>query len=502
VNHLGELVTSSCLAEHNEREARAESAFNLLTNRLACLLLLLAFIGPTPVARSQGRATRPNVLFIVADDLRNSLAAYGDTAVRSPNFDRLARRSVLFDRAYVQYPVCNPSRASILTGLLPESTRVLDNQVFFRRTLPDIVTLPQLLKQQGYFTASLGKIFHRGGTMEQVNDSWADSVSWTHIRFYQGAPRGQRGEGRNLTGSALLWARWLAADGTDEDQPDGQIAAEAVRLIEEKRNTPFFIGIGFHKPHDPFIAPKKYFDLYPLDKIALHKDPPNRSPEERLAIPNQFHEFESFTDQERREFKRAYLAGVSFMDAQLGKVLDALDRTGLWNNTIVIFVGDHGYHLGERGWWNKATLFELSTRAPLVVYSPRAKGNGRVARSIVEFVDLYPTLMQLTGLTAPHRLAGTSLVPLLDDPSLSVKNAAYTVVTRGNILGRSIRTDRWRYTEWDGGNEGIELYDHESDPGEYHNLARDVQHAAIVTQMKAVLMRRGDRLHDEKRFLD
>ena len=457
----------------------------------ATVLALLTLVGTLATrvvsAQSTQRPSRPNVLFIVADDLRNSLAAYGDPAVRSPNFDRLARRGVMFDRAYVQYPVCNPSRASILTGLLPESTRVLGNDVFFRTTLPNIVTLPQLLKQHGYFTASLGKIFHRGGTMEEPNDSWADSISWSHIRFYQGTAKGQQGEGRNLTGGALLWARWLAAEGTDDDQPDGQIAAEAVRLIQEKRNEPFFIGIGFHKPHDPFIAPKKYFDMYPLDRIQLHQDPPDRSPEERLAIPNAFHEFASFTDRDKREFMRAYLAGVSFMDAQLGKVLDALDRNNLWDNTVIIFVGDHGYHLGERGWWNKSTLFELSARAPLVVYAPHASGNGRVARGIVEFVDLYPTLLDLTGLNAPHRLAGVSLVPLLNDPTRTGKELAYTVVTRGRSLGRSIRTDRWRYTEWDGGTEGVELYDHRNDPGEYHNLARDPTYAATVAQLKAAM---------------
>lgn len=451
------------------------------------LTVAISTLASPATAQQHIPTTRPNVLFIVADDLRTSLGAYGDAAVRSPNFDRLARRGVLFERAYVQYPVCNPSRASILTGLLPESTRVLGNEVFFRTTLPNIVTLPQLLKEHGYFTASLGKVFHRGGTMEDPRDSWADSVSWSHIRFYRSTPKGLQGEGRNLTGGALPWARWLAADGTDEDQPDGQIAAEAVRLIEEKRNAPFFIGIGFHKPHDPFIAPKKYFDMYPLDRIELFRDPPNRSPEEPRAIPNAFHEFESFTDQERREFKRAYLAGVSFMDAQLGKVLDALDRTGGWDNTVIIFVGDHGYHLGERGWWNKSTLFELSARAPLVVYAPRAKGNGRTARGIVEFVDLYPTLIEMTGLTAPHKLAGTTLTPLLDNPAHAGKQFAYTVVTRGNILGRTIRTDQWRYTEWDGGKAGVELYDHRTDAGEYHNLARDVRHRATVVTLKALL---------------
>jgi uncharacterized sulfatase len=444
-------------------------------------------IAPVPVP-AQTNTRKPNVLFIVADDLRNSFGAYGDRTAHSPNLDRLAKRGVRFDRAYVQYPVCNPSRVSFLTGLRPETTRVLDNTTFFRRNLPDVVTLPRLFKQQGYFTASLGKIFHRGGTMEEVNEDWSDPASWSHVRFYQGTARGKQGEGRNLTGGVLKWCHWLAAEGDDEDQPDGQVAAEAVRLIDEKRNEPFFLGVGFHKPHDPFIAPKKYFDLYPPGKIALHTDPADRSAEEPLAIPpGQFTQFKSFTDRERREFKRAYLAGLSFMDAQLGKVLRALDRNGLWENTIVVFLGDHGYHLGERGWWNKSTLFELSTRAPLLVYAPRAKGNGKASRALVEFVDLYPTLIELTGLVAPHKLEGASFKPLLDDPARKGKQAAFTVVTRGKMLGRTVRTDRWRYTEWDGGQRGVELYDHRKDAGEYRNLARDAQHAATIVEMKKLL---------------
>ncbi len=432
--------------------------------------------------------SRPNILLIVSDDLRPADAGTGHSRMHTPNLDRLAKRSVRFDRAYVQFPVCNPSRASMLTGMRPEQMRVLGNDVFFRRNLPDVVTLPQHLKQSGYFTASLGKIFHRGGTMEEVNQDWADPVSWSHMTFPQGTPRGKQGEGRNLTGGALTWCQWLAAEGADEDQPDGQIAADAVRLLNEKRNEPFFIGVGFHSPHDPFIAPKKYFDLYPLDQITLHRDPADRSPEEPIALPvGMSAQFKAFTDQDRREFKRAYLAGVSFMDAQLGKVLDALEHNKLWDNTIIVFVGDHGYHLGERDWWNKNTLFELSARAPMMIHAPGAKGNGKSAAALVEFVDVYPTLIELAGLSAPHKLAGTSLKPLLRNPNGKGREAAYTVVTRGKTMGRSVRTDRWRYTEWDGGERGVELYDHHNDTGEYHNLARDPKHATTVAQLKKLL---------------
>ncbi len=451
----------------------------------ALMLACFALVAPViVVAQTNAGARKPNVLFIIADDLRSNIGVYGDRSVHTPNLDRLAKRSVRFDRAYVQYPVCNPSRVSFLTGLRPEAARVLDNTTFFRRNLPDIVTLPQLFKQHGYFTASLGKMFHRGGTMEEVNTDWADPASWSHVRFYQSTPRGKQGEGRNLTGGALKWCQWLSAEGTDEDQPDGQVAAEAVRLLHEKRNEPFFLGVGFHKPHDPFVAPKKYFDLYPLDKITLHRDPAERSPEEPLALPNGYPQFKDFTDQERKEFKRAYLAGASFMDAQVGKVLDALEQNKLWDNTIIVFIGDHGYHLGERGWWNKNTLFELSARAPLIIYAPKAKGNGKTSTALVEFVDLYPTLAELTGLSTPHKLAGTSLKPLLNNPAGKSKVAAFTVVSRGKSLGRSVRTERWRYTEWDNGQRGVELYDHQNDAGEYQNLARNPKFTATVTELK------------------
>lgn len=456
-------------------------------------LLALLFLtvlgngGSAANAQRNAPARRPNVLFIVADDLRNAATSFGDVSALAPNLDRLAKRGVRFDNAYCQYPVCNPSRASFLTGLRPDTTGVQDNNVFIRQKLPNVVTLPELFKQQGYFTASLGKIFHRGGTMEEVNERMADPQSWSHLRFFQSTPRGLQGEGRNLTGGALAWCRWLAAEGSDEDQPDGQVAAEAVRLINEKRSESFFLAIGFHKPHDPFIAPKKYFDQYPLDKIQLPQDPAGRSSEVPFAIPNGYPQFKQFTDQERREFKRAYLAGVSFMDAQLGKVFAALDQHKLWDNTIIVFLSDHGYHLGERGWWNKNTLFELSTRAPLVVYAPKAKARGKRSPALAEFVDLYPTVAELAGLKAPSNLEGLSLKPLLDNPARPWKQAAFTQVQRGRVQGRTVRTARWRYTEWQGSDGGGELYDHQTDPGEYRNLANDPAHAKQMAEMKQLL---------------
>jgi iduronate 2-sulfatase len=433
-----------------------------------------------------GAEGRLNVLLIAADDLRNDLGCYG-SVVKSPNIDRLAAKGMRFDRAYCQYPVCNPSRVSLLTGLRPNTTKILDNGVQFRKTIPDAVTLPQLFRQNGYFTASFGKIFHRGLTMEDIRPEMDDAKSWEVARYFQATERGLKGEGRNLTGGKLPWCRWLAAEGGDEDQPDGQIAREASRLLEEKRDQPFFIALGFHKPHDPFNAPKKYFDLYPLERLKP-LDQETSGTNAPLAIPGGWkNQFGNFTDQERREYMRSYYACITFMDAQVGKVLDALDRLELWERTIVIFFGDHGFHLGERGWWNKSTVFDLSARAPLIVWAPQMKAPDRSSARLVEFVDIYPTVTELCRLKAPPALEGRSFVPLLHDPAAPWKEAAFTQVQRGQIAGYSVRTERWRYTEWDRGNKGIELYDHQNDPGEWRNLADETQHAAVMKQLSAVL---------------
>jgi uncharacterized sulfatase len=429
-----------------------------------------------------------NVLFIMADDLRADLGCYGHAIVRSPNIDKLAARGMRFDRAYCQYPVCNPSRASLLTGLRPDRTRILDNNTQFRKTLPDVVTLPQLFRQNGYFTASLGKIFHRGLTMEDLRSDMDDPKSWDAARYFQATERGNRGDGRNLTEGRVAWCRWLAAEGDDDDQPDGQISREAIRMLEEHRDRPFFLALGFHKPHDPFIAPKKYFDFYSLEKLKPPEEPPDRSSDVPLAIPaGGKKEFDRFSDKERREFIRAYYAGVSFTDAQIGKVVEALDRLKLADKTIIIFLGDHGYHLGERGWWNKSTLFELSARAPLIVFAPQMKAKGKSSSRLVEFVDIYPTLVELCGLKPPSPLEGRSFRPLLDEPARAWKEAAFTQVQRGRIAGYSVRTERWRYTEWDEARAGLELYDHEYDPHEYHNLAEEPKHEKIRAKLKQLL---------------
>ena len=290
------------------------------------LTALVATLFLTLSARAQ--SPKPmNILFIVVDDLRTELGCYGVNEIISPNIDRLAKKGVLCHNAYAQYPVCNPSRSSFLSGKRPDEIGIVTNTVPFREKLPNLVSLPQLFRQSGYFTAGIGKIFHLAEPRNGKSVLFEDPLSWEY--FYDGmrdaSKTGHTGEGRNLTNGEIPWCTWLAAEGGDNDQPDGLNAAAAVRILEEHHNKPFFIGLGFHKPHDPFIAPKKYFDLYPLDQTQLAKEPADRSGQVPFAIPNHT-DFSSFTDKECREFKRAYQACVSFTDAQLGKVFDAMDR--------------------------------------------------------------------------------------------------------------------------------------------------------------------------------
>jgi arylsulfatase A-like enzyme len=465
-------------------DARSRKSPLALAAVLAFTLALAPL--PSPGAEPEVGGKKLNVLFIVVDDLGCRLGCYGDPDVKSPNVDRLAARGVRFDRAYCQYPVCNASRSSFLSGLRPDTTDIFSNDLPFRDKLPDAVTLPELFRRSGYFTAGLGKIFHLGRDASGKPAFHLEPKSWDDCRDFAATAAGLRGPGRNLTGGKIPAIRWLAAEGSDDDQPDGQLAAEAIRLLEAHRDGPFFLGVGFHKPHDPFNAPKAYFDLYPPDQVRLLSGPESRAPENSLSIPRNS-PLASLGDAEQRELKRAYMAGLSFMDAQLGKVLEALERLKLWESTIIVFMGDHGYHLGEHGWWNKVTVYELCARPPLIVWTPGAKGMGKTARGLVEFIDVYPTLADLCGLNPPAGLEGTSFRPLLDDPSRPGKPAAFTQVIRGQASGRSVRTDRWRYTEWDGGKKGAELYDHNNDPGELHNVAADPTYAGDLVELKALL---------------
>ncbi|MBX7166086.1 MAG: sulfatase [Pirellulales bacterium] len=450
---------------------------------LAVLVVQSAAGNPAP--------RRPNVLLLIADDMNCDLGCYGHTIAQTPHLDRLAARGVRFDRAYVQYTVCNPSRASFLTGLRPTTTGVWDNETQFRRNLPDVVTLPQLFRQHGYFTAGLGKVFHRGLSPDDVRPERDDPASWDHTFYGQATETGNRGEQRDMSGGRVRWCRWNAAAGTDQDQADGQLAAEAIRLLENRDERPFFLAVGFYRPHDPFQSPRAYFDRYALERLPL---PPALAPDARmpeLALPAgpMRQVFAEFTATDQREFLRAYYAGISFVDAQVGRLLAELDRQDLWDHTIVVLIGDHGYELGARGWWNKNTLFERSCRAPLIVWAPGAAGNGQSTQAITEFIDLYPTLADLCGIAGPAQLEGRSLRPVLDRPELPGKDFALTTIRRGpQVWGQSLRTREWRYTEWDQGRQGRELYGHDDDPGETRNVASEARFGDRVEALHQLLL--------------
>jgi len=434
-----------------------------------------------------------NVLFIAVDDMNNDLGCYGHPQVKSPNIDRLARMGVTFDRAYCQFPLCSPSRSSLLTGLRPGTTRVFNLTYHFRTGLPDAVTLPQMFKNNGYYAARVGKIYHYGNPGDIGTSGLDDPLSWNHFVNPAGRDKAVlETDIINYTPKRGLGAAMcFLADklGRDEDHTDGKVALETIKLLEEHKDKPFFIAAGFYKPHTPYVAPKKYFDLYPMDTIQLPKDPPDHLqnvPKPALASTTPWPYFGVTVDQ-ARECKQAYYAAISFVDAQIGKLLDTMDRLKLWDNTVVIFWSDHGYHVGEHGLWMKQSLFEESARVPFVIIAPNAKGNGKLCRRTVEFVDIYPTLADLTGLTPPKNLEGASLKPLLDDPAGKWDRPAYTQVQRGGFPGYSVRTERWRYTEWDDGKQGAQLYDHDADPREFHNVADEPKYAKVVEEMKGLV---------------
>ena len=450
-----------------------------MVKRLAVLIAVILSLEAVPAAG------RPNILLIMIDDLSTDLSIYGNEQVVSPNFERLAARSVRFDRAHSQFPSCNPSRTSMLTGLRPDSSGILDNKVFFRTLLPDIVTLPEFFRQKGYFAMNIGKIFHGVG-----NKAWDDPKAWDLSLKPGGTKIGRTGEGRNVTGGQIGWARWLAARGTDADQPDGQVALAAVEALEQLHGSqrPFFLAVGFHRPHSPFIAPERYFDLYKLSRLELRRPPSVRSQEVPLAIPGPNDEIlRKLKKRARRELMRSYYACVSFIDQQLGLILDTLDRLDGWRDTIVIVTSDHGFHLGEHDWWGKNTLFEPSGHIPLLIYAPQIEPRRKRSPRPVELLDLYPTLVELAGWKPPDHLEGRSLVRLIRKPRRSWSQGSFSQVKRGDIAGHSVRTRRWRYTEWNDGEEGIELYDHSIDPGEYLNLAELPEFVDIIGDLEALL---------------
>lgn len=426
-----------------------------------------------------------NVLFIVVDDLTKTLGTYGHTVVKTPNVDRLAKMGIQFNNAYCNYSVCNPSRSSLLTGLKPETINILDNRKPIQEELGDRITLPALFKQNGFYTISLGKIFHK------PEEEYNDLKAWDEIYNYTATALGKKGEKRNMTNEELRWCHWQAAEGDDEDQPDGQVTKKAVEFINAKRDKPFFLAVGLQKPHDPFIAPKKYFDMYPLENCDPALVPMDWETPYNHTLPGATKIFDKFTDQDKREFLRSYYACSSFMDAQVGKLLEALEKSKQMENTLIVFFGDHGYHLGEHNWWNKVTLFEQGTNAPFIVAGPGTGTTGVKSEAMFEFIDIYPTLAELLHLKdVPEYLEGKSFADVIKDPSQSFRNEVYAIIHRGNLLGKSIKNREWRYIEWAGGERGRELYDQRNDPMEYSNLAENPEYAVVVSTMSELLHQR------------
>ncbi|HUV65794.1 MAG TPA: sulfatase [Sedimentisphaerales bacterium] len=501
-----------------------------------------------------------NVLFIAVDDLRPELGCYGEKIVHSPNIDRLAKEGVRFNRAYCQEAICGPSRASLLTGMRPDSTGVVENNTYIRDTVPNVVTLPQHFGNHGYETAYIGKIFH-------VRTD--DEFSWNRKAASPPRPKPLPMMGYQLPetreylkrrreevivqyGEEFVYSlgsgpAYEAADVADNMYNDGYFTDRAIATLRELKHKPFFLAVGFEKPHLPFIAPRKYWDLYDPADIKLADNPfaPKDAPSmglhasfelrTRKGVPKKG----DISDEQARKLIHAYLACVSYVDAQIGKILDELDALGLRENTVIMLWGDHGWHLGEHGIWGKATNYEIATRVPLIVSAPGRAARNVASDALVELVDMYPTLSELADLPLPKHLEGRSFAPLLDKASQPWKKAVFSqfpcpalrewaanplpdamrttffgplieeieqrmaeenparynkALYENHLMGYAMRTDRYRLVRWvDYRNPhsepyGVELYDLKTDPDENTNLAKRPENAELVGKLTTRLL--------------
>jgi iduronate 2-sulfatase len=459
---------------------------------LKSLILPLSFSLAANAAGDQQKK-KMNVLFIAVDDMNNDLGCYGHPLVKSPNIDRLASRGIAFANSYCQFPLSSPSRSSLLTGLRPDRTRVFNLTYHFRQDMPDIVTLPRMFINNGYYVARTGKMYHYGNPGDIGTNGLDDKLSWTER--YNPAGRDKTSLEPDIInytpkrglGSSMSFLNDLT--GKDEEHTDGKVAEDAIRLMKNNKDKPFFIAAGFYRPHCPWVTPGKYYDMYNLRDMNLPEISETTTkdyPGPALSSTNPWPYFGINQDQ-ALECKLAYYAAISFVDAQIGKLLVALDELGLADNTIIVFWSDHGYHLGEHGLWFKQSCFEESAKSPLIISVPGNRSNGKLCRRIVELVDIYPTLAELTGLKAPGSIDGRSLMSLIKNPEAKWEHPAFTQVQRGNIPGHSVRTEKWRYTEWNFGKNAMELYDEVNDPKELRNLADDAKYSGVIKEMKALL---------------
>jgi len=443
-------------------------------------------------AESSKAKPKTNVLFLICDDLNCDLACYGHEQVKSPHIDALAERGVRFDRAYCQYPLCGPSRASFMAGLYPDQTLIHRNAIRIRERTPNILTMSQLFSKHGYTSTRIGKIYHYNVPADIGNDGHDDAPSWD--RTFNPIGRDKTDEAKVFTlrkGAYGGTLSWLAADGEDREQTDGIAADEAMKVLRQhaENGDPFFLAVGLYRPHTPYVAPKKYFEMYPVDSIEPPTIPDGYldtlPAPARLSVTRKKDQ-QNLKPELAKQAIGAYHASITFADAQVGRILAELVRLKLNENTVIVFTSDHGYHMGQHGHWQKTTLFEDAARVPLIIAAP-GMNEGGVANGPAEMVDFYPTLASLCGLPKPEHLAGVDLSPALSDPTKSPRDSALTQYANGY----SLRTSRYRYTSWgDDGALGEELYDEVADPSEMSNLANDPKYADTIRTLKKQLQSR------------
>lgn len=471
--------------------------------KLKYILPIIMFLFFGAICNAQeNNVTRPNVLFIAVDDLRPKLGCYGDPDAITPNIDRLAERGILFENAYCQQAVCAPSRSSLMTGKRPDRTKVWNLSTHFRKALPNVVTLPQYFKKNGYHTQSVGKIYHDPASAQ-------DSISWSVPATL--AVTGTAGPKYVLDSNINKKGSWKAAATENADVPDsvyvdGKVSNAAVKILQEIKAKPFFLAVGFRRPHLPFSAPSKYWSMYDRSLLQLPKNPSSPKGAPGIAL-HKSKELRGYTDvpktgeiseQKIRELLHGYYASTTYVDTQIGKLLSTLEELDLMKNTIIVLWSDHGYHLGEHDLWSKTTNFELDTRVPLIISTPAKANQGIRTDALVELVDLYPTLADLAGLPKPEGVEGSSMKPLLKNPSLEWKKAAFSQFPRPwfykdepEVMGYSVRTRNYRYTQWQDFTTGevkySELYDHINDPGETQNVVDDDKYRRQVRNLSKIL---------------
>ena len=467
---------------------------------LKFVIIFLVLITVTAIKPSKN-SEKLNFLFIIADDLNCALGAYGDSLAITPNIDKLAKEGVIFNNAHVQYPLCGPSRVSLMTGLYPDQTKSKKLRLYVRQTIPDVITIGQKFRMENYQSVRVGKIYHYHNPRDIGTAGHDDSYTWDQTVNPYGRDKLEENKLNGLKpildGGTLSW---LEADGTDEEQTDGIGASETIDFLDKfaESDENFFLAFGLYRPHVPFVAPKAYFDMYDINDFNVPKSSNDylKTIPRPAAISIRAKKEQVDLDQElSKKIKHAYYATTSFMDSQVGRVLEKLKETGLDKNTIVVFTSDHGYHLGEHGHWQKQTLFNDATRVPLIFAGPNIKKNNKPIEDPVELVDLYPTIMDMLDMQIPKFVSGKSLISYMKNSNKPVRESALTElqVIRNNIKsqGYSIKTKRYRLTQWEySKNLSYELYDHKFDNQELNNLANHTDYTKIKDSLSIVLNQR------------